>query len=195
MREIGRRLPATGRADGHARGWACDLRSDLGGRRLGGQNGERLEDFAGQSRLAVLCWIVACFRAAGWRCVLSRRVDLRDLPEPDVVAMAIAMRAVEGRDRAATLRAVLAGSAVTQAIATKWVGESRWPRCLLEDKIGTTASGGARPQRPRAGATVSLMRSPASFRCAASCHRVGNYRDCRGRFPTASALLSPGRRV
>lgn len=64
----------------------------------------------------------------------ARRADFRDLPEPDAAATAIAVKAVARRDRVAALRAVLLGSAVTQTVAAKWVGDSRCPRCQLEDE-------------------------------------------------------------
>lgn len=78
--------------------------------------GDRLLDFAGLRRRTVLRWLLACLRKAEWRRLEARRADFRGLPEPDTAATAIAIKAVEGRDRVAALRAVLAGSVVTQVI-------------------------------------------------------------------------------
>lgn len=82
----------------------------------------------------VLRWLLGCLRSAEWRRLEARRSDFRGLQEPDLAATAMAVKSVEGRDRVAALRAVLAGSVVAQVIAAKWVGRSHCPRCNLEDE-------------------------------------------------------------
>lgn len=71
----------------------------------------------------------AQFRLAEWRRLSAWREDFRALPRPDFAATAAALGCVAGGDRVAAVRAALAGSTVTQKVASKWTGDVVCPRC------------------------------------------------------------------